>query len=258
MEVRASVRSFGEAPILAVSSASISCCSTRVSEVQTFSVSSPAWTAARPHPERKGVVERAKGYLETSFMPGRSFADVDDFNTQLADWLEHRANVRVHSGLGRRPTERIDEDLAAMTALPPVLPDMDWHHDLRLPKDHWVRHQTNDYSVHPKAVGRRVHVKVDDSVVTVTLGKEVVGRHDRVLASHVRSTTPPTTELARPLEGFGLARRTARTSRSPTSPSTTRSPVRHERRSGSRVPVQGAEDAVVDGRRRAPRRARPS
>ena len=145
---------------------------------------------AKGHPERKGVVERANGYLETSFMPGRTFADRDDFNTQLGDWLEHRANVRVHSGLRCRPSERIDEDLAAMMALPPLLPDMDWHHDLRLPADHWVRHQTNDYSVHPKAVGRRVHVRVDDERVTVTCGREVVASHDRVLASHVTLTDP--------------------------------------------------------------------
>ena len=145
---------------------------------------------AKGHPERKGVVERANGYLETSFMPGRTFADRDDFNTQLGDWLEHRANVRVHSGLRCRPSERIDEDLAAMMALPPLLPDMDWHHDLRLPADHWVRHQTNDYSVHPKAVGRRVHLRVDDEAVTVTCGREVVASHDRVLASHVTLTDP--------------------------------------------------------------------
>jgi len=145
---------------------------------------------AKGHPERKGIVERANGYLETSFMPGRIFADADDFNTQLSEWLEERANIRVHSGLRCRPSERIDEDLAAMTAPPPVLPDMDWHHDQRLPKDHWVRHQTNDYSVHPKAVGRRVHIKVDDSFVTVTLAKEVVARHERVLASHVTVTDP--------------------------------------------------------------------
>jgi hypothetical protein len=145
---------------------------------------------AKGHPERKGVVERANGYLETSFMPGRNFADRDDFNTQLYDWLETRANLRVHSGLRCRPSERIDEDLEAMTALPPVLPDMDWHKDLRLPADHWIRHQTNDYSVHPKAVGRRVHVKVDDDRVVVTLGKEVVASHERVLASHVTITDP--------------------------------------------------------------------
>ena len=145
---------------------------------------------AKGHPERKGVVERANGYLETSFLPGRAFADRDDFNGQLHDWLETRANVRVHSGLRCRPSERIDEDLAAMITLAPVLPDLDWHHDLRLPADHWVRHQTNDYSVHPKAVGRRIHVVVDDTEVVVTLGTEVVARHDRVLATHVTITDP--------------------------------------------------------------------
>ena len=145
---------------------------------------------AKGHPERKGCVERVNGYLETSFLPGRRFADRDDFNTQLGDWLEHKANVRVHAGLRCRPSERIDEDLAAMIALPPVLPDMDSHRDLRLPADHWVRHHTNDYSVHPKAVGRRVHVTVNDDLVVVTLGREVVARHDRVLASHVTLTDP--------------------------------------------------------------------
>ena len=83
-----------------------------------------------------------------------------------------------------------------MMALPPLLPDMDAHRDLRLPADHWVRHQTNDYSVHPKAVGRRVHVRADDASVVVTLGKEVVARHDRVLASHV-TVTDPTHDRAR-------------------------------------------------------------
>lgn len=159
---------------------------------------------AKGHPERKGIVERTNGYLETSFMPGRRFADPDDFNTQLGDWLETRANLRAHSGLRCRPSERIDEDLAAMMPLPPVLPDMDWHHDCRLPADHWVRHHTNDYSVHPKAVGRRVHVHVDDAKVTVTLGAEVVARHDRVLANHVTVTDPAhdrAREAARALAG---------------------------------------------------------
>lgn len=151
---------------------------------------------AKGHPERKGVVERTNGYLETSFLPGRRFSDRDDFNTQLGDWLETKANVRLHSGLRCRPSERIDEDLGAMMALPPVLPDMDAHRDLRLPADHWVRHHTNDYSVHPKAVGRRVHVHVDDAQLRVTLGTEVVATHDRVLATHV-TVTDPTHDRAR-------------------------------------------------------------
>jgi hypothetical protein len=40
---------------------------------------------AKGHPERKGCVERVNGYLETSFLPGRRFADRDDFNTQLGE-----------------------------------------------------------------------------------------------------------------------------------------------------------------------------
>ena len=35
---------------------------------------------AKGHPERKGVVERANGYLETSFMPGRDFSSPEDFS----------------------------------------------------------------------------------------------------------------------------------------------------------------------------------
>jgi hypothetical protein len=123
-------------------------------------------------------------------MPGRRFTGRDDFNGQLDEWLATKANVRVHSGLRCRPSERIDEDRAAMMALPPLLPDMDWHHDQRLPADHWVRHQTNDYSVHPKAVGRRIHVVVDEARVKVTLGTEVVASHARVHASHVTVTDP--------------------------------------------------------------------
>ena len=76
-------------------------------------------------------------------------------------------------------------------ALPPVLPDMDSHRDLRLPADDWVRHQSNDYSVHPKAVGRRVHVKVDDTTVTVTLGKENVPRTGPGQPCCSRSPIPP-------------------------------------------------------------------
>jgi transposase len=38
-------------------------------------------------PEAKGLVERANGYLETSFLPGCGFDDVTDFNRQLGGFL---------------------------------------------------------------------------------------------------------------------------------------------------------------------------
>jgi transposase len=134
-------------------------------------------------PEGKGVVERAIGYLETSFLPGRSFCDVDDFNHQLWGWLD-RANARIHRTIRCRPIDRLNEDVAAMMPLPPVLPDTAQRFSIRLGRDHYVRSGTCDYSVHPKAIGRRIEVNVDLECVTVTCGDEEVARHRRSLCPH--------------------------------------------------------------------------
>ena len=134
-------------------------------------------------PEAKGLVERANGYLETSFLPGRTFDDVDDFNRQLRAWLK-RANQRVHGTTKTRPAEAIFEDRGAMMGFPPVLPDPSWKFTVRLPRDHYVRVDTNDYSVNPRFVGRRVDVTVTLNEVIVTCDGTEVGRHRRCLAKH--------------------------------------------------------------------------
>ena len=43
-----------------------------------------------------------------------------------------------------------------MLTLPPVPPAVGWRHQVRLPRDHYVRVDGNDYSVDPAAVGRQV------------------------------------------------------------------------------------------------------
>ena len=146
-------------------------------------------------PEAKGMVERANKYLETSFLPGRRFSSPQDFNAQLAMWLR-RANNRVHSTLRCRPSDRIDEDRAAMMALPPVLPDPAWLETKRLGRDHWVRVGTCDYSVHPRAIGRRVDIRMDLDEVVVTCAGDEVARHPRSWAKH-RTLTDPDHERAR-------------------------------------------------------------
>jgi transposase len=140
-------------------------------------------------PEAKGLVERANGYLETSFLPGRSFVSPGDFNTQLQGWLP-RANTRQHRALGCRPVDRLDADRAAMLALPPVAPSTGWEVTVRLPRDHYVRLDSNDYSVHPVAVGRRVEVRADLDTVTVTLAGREVAHHQRCWAKHQSITDP--------------------------------------------------------------------
>ena len=140
-------------------------------------------------PEAKGLVERANGYLETSFLPGRRFSSPADFNSQLSTWLT-KANSRIHDTLRCRPVDRLTEDQRAMMVFPPVLPDPAWRFSVRLPRDHWVRVGTCDYSVHPRAIGRRVEVRVDPEEVVINSGLEVVGRHRRSWARHRTITDP--------------------------------------------------------------------
>ena len=146
-------------------------------------------------PEGKGVVERANRYLETSFLPGRRFSSLDDFNDQLTGWLT-TANSRVHGTIRCRPSDRIREDLGSMLALPPVLPDVGHRSSLRIGRDHYVRFGTCDYSVHPRAIGRRTELKVDLDWVVVTLAGDEVARHRRSLAPH-RTITDPAHSRAR-------------------------------------------------------------
>lgn len=140
-------------------------------------------------PETKGITERNNGYLETSFLPGRSFSSPADFNAQLAEWLG-LANGRVKRTLGCAPSERIEADRAAMLALPPVAPVTGWANSLLLPRDHYVRVAANDYSVDPAVIGRRVQVHADPWGVWVTCEGRRVADHARCWARHQTITDP--------------------------------------------------------------------
>jgi transposase len=140
-------------------------------------------------PEAKGLIERAHDYLERSFLPGRSFAGPADFNAQLAGWLAV-ANTRPRRALGCSPADRIGADKAAMMALPPVAPVTGWRVLTRLARDHYVRLDSNDYSVHPAVIGRRIEVAADLARVRVLCDGQVVADHERSWAWHQSFTDP--------------------------------------------------------------------
>lgn len=145
-------------------------------------------TAARD-PEAKGIVERANGFLETSFMPGRDFDSPGDYNTQLAGWLP-RANSRVLRRTGEQPGRRVAADVAAMGALPPIAPLLGTSERVRLGRDYYVRIAGNDYSVDPAVIGRVVDVHADLTIVRITCVGADVGVHQRCWSSHQTITDP--------------------------------------------------------------------
>jgi transposase len=162
------------------------------------------WRFLEPHdPQSKGVVERLQGYLETSFEPGRSFANELDFQEQLDRWFDERANVRFHRTLRCRPADRLAEELTVMRPLPERLPDVDRRLVTRVPPDPYVRVDSNDYSLDPRLVGRRVELRVSQrEILAVCLDTgELACRHVRSFARHRTITALEHARALRELRG---------------------------------------------------------
>lgn len=158
-------------------------------------------------PEFKGIVERANGFLETSFVPGRVFTSPADFNAQLTDWLR-RANLRVVRSVQGRPVELFETDYLSMIPLPPVAPPIGLNQRIRLARDYYVRVDTVDYSVDPRVIGRFVDVTASPTEVVVFCQGQIVAHHERSWAKQDVITDPVHAVLAGQLRaGFAADRR---------------------------------------------------
>ena len=144
------------------------------------------WCFCEPSdPQAKGVVERLQGYIETNFEPGRRFANHLDYQLQLDAWFE-KANQRTHKTLRCRPVDRLAEERGVMASLPVRELDLDERLVVRVPPDPHVRVDTNDYSLDPAMVGRRVEVRISQRELTATCldTGELACRHERSFAKH--------------------------------------------------------------------------
>jgi hypothetical protein len=154
-------------------------------------------------PQSKGVVERLQGYAETSFEPGRSFANELDYQGQLDRWFDERANVRFHRTLRCRPVDRLAEELTMMRSLPEQLPDVDHRWVTRIAPDPYMRVDTCDYSLDPRLVGRRVELRLSQrelQAVALDTG-ELACRHARSFARHRMITALEHARALRELRG---------------------------------------------------------
>lgn len=154
-------------------------------------------------PQAKGGVERTIGYLETSFLPLRSFADLDDLQAQADTWLNEVAAQRHLRRLGARVAEAWAVERGFLAALPDPLPATNLRLETRVGRDAFVRVAGADYSVPPAFVGRRVSVCLSPRRVEIRCeGTEV--------AVHRRSFVPADVVLS---PAHGRAIRLAREAR---------------------------------------------
>jgi len=146
---------------------------------------------AKPRdPETKGRVERANGYLDSSFEPARRFVTIQDFNGQLDEWLDRKANRRLVRATGARPADLLDDERLALAALPDPLPPARIETTVRLSRDYHVRLAGCDYSVDPASIGRIVTVTASPDRVTAVCDGRIVADCPRCLTPH-RTVTDP-------------------------------------------------------------------
>ena len=134
-------------------------------------------------PQSKGSVERTNGYLETSFLPLRSFEDLADLQGQHDTWAEEVAWRRHLHRLGGRVAEALAVERAELAALPDPLPETDRRLEVRASRDGFARVAGTDYSLPPGYGLRRLQVRLSPTDLAIFC-------EGRAVAQHARSYVP--------------------------------------------------------------------
>lgn len=133
-------------------------------------------------PEAKGSVERTIGYAETSFLPLRTFASLDDLQVQHDTWAAEVAWRRHIRRLGGTVADRYAAERPHLGPLPDPLPEVDLHLEARAGRDAFVRVLGVDYSVPPAFAGRRIAARVSPDAVALASEGTEIARHRRSFA----------------------------------------------------------------------------
>ncbi len=140
-------------------------------------------------PRTKGKVERAVEYVRDSFLVGRSFADLDDLNTQVRIWLADTANTRVHATTHQRPVDLLPQEALTPLASVPAYQFLD---PVRrtVSFESMVHFRGSRYSVPPDFAGKTVDV--------ASVGGQILVRcDDLVIAEHHAAARPGQCIVAR-------------------------------------------------------------
>ena len=77
---------------------------------------------ARGHSDRKAGEERSFFTVETNFLPGRRFENLEDLNDQALAWSTVRMEQRPQGKAGLIPAKAFEHELGFLQELPPHLP----------------------------------------------------------------------------------------------------------------------------------------
>ncbi len=142
-------------------------------------------------PAHKGKVESGIHYVKRSFLAGQQYADIDQANERLREWVRERAGTRDHGTTHQPPLALFKgqerEHLLPLPAAPFALTET------RLVKLHPDCHVVIDgsyYSAPFRYIGRQLEAYVFERVVQLFQGWELIASHPRAERRGSWSTNP--------------------------------------------------------------------
>lgn len=104
------------------------------------------WVAhALGHANRKAGTERNFWTVESSFLPGRSFASLEDMNAQAFQWATVRYAQRPQSHTGLIPVQLFEHEKTFLRSLPPFIVSPSLPHRRTIDAYGYIRFDTNFY-----------------------------------------------------------------------------------------------------------------
>jgi len=157
--------------------------------------------------QTKGKVESGVKYVKRNFLPGRTFIDVVDFQTQLDEWNATIADCRLHGTTHEPPITRFERECGQLV---PLAGQRSFQQEARVSRivaeDYLVSLATNRYSVPFRLIGQRVEVQRQGDLVHIFHRDREVATHPVVPGTHQFRILPE--------HGPGASGRTARQRRS--------------------------------------------
>lgn len=129
--------------------------------------------------QTKGKVESGVKYLKRNFLPGRTFVDLVDFQTQLDEWNATIADCRLHGTTHEAPLTRFQRERRQLV---PLAGQRSFQEEARVSRivaeDYLVSLATNRYSVPFRLIDQRVEVQRRGDTVHIF-------HRDREVATHL-------------------------------------------------------------------------
>ena len=148
------------------------------------------WVHAPGDANRSGRVERPFHHVENNFYVGRTFASLDDCNSQLREWCD-RKNRKYQKHIRAVPIELFALERPALKPLPLHVPEVYELHVRRVDTEGYVNLHANRYSVPDAVLGRTLTLHETRSRVRVFEGKRLVVDHDKAEAGTGTRVTIP-------------------------------------------------------------------